>query len=435
MTPGGRVAAAIHIIDLWQREHRPVRAILSDWGHSHRYAGSKDRAAIGNLVYDTLRNKSAAARRMDEETPRALVLGTLASAWKLEHTAIAALCDASRYAPDALNAHEHARIKGHGPSLATATADDAVAANIPEWLWPAFVRAFDAQACTEGAALADRAPVDLRVNAIKADRAKVQKSLLRFKPRETPFSPMGLRFDAGTRWQRAANIRPEAALQKGWAVVQDEGSQLAALLCGAAAGQQVLDLCAGSGGKTLALAAIMENRGQVHAFDKDRHRLAAIHDRLKGAGARNVQVLPAGDEVALSGLVGKMDIVFVDAPCTGSGVWRRHPDAKWRLTPAHLARRLQEQHRALASARRYVKPGGVLVYVTCSLLCEENEDQMRAFLQQNDDFSLVSLADRWQNLTGSDNAPVSASIAETVRLSPATTNTDGFFIAALRLKP
>ncbi|MCK9909854.1 RsmB/NOP family class I SAM-dependent RNA methyltransferase, partial [Microbacteriaceae bacterium K1510] len=173
---------------------------------------------------------------------------------------------------------------------------------------------------------------------------------------------------------KAPHLEAETAHGKGWYEVQDEGSQIAALLAGAGPRMQVLDLCAGAGGKTLALAAGMQNTGQIYAYDSDKKQLRPIFERLKRAGARNVQVLEAGDEAALSALGPRFDLVLVDAPCTGSGTWRRKPDAKWRLKPSNIPERQEDQRRVLELGAGLTKPGGLLVYVTCSVLPEENQD-------------------------------------------------------------
>jgi 16S rRNA (cytosine967-C5)-methyltransferase len=200
------------------------------------------------------------------------------------------------------------------------------------------------------------------------------------------------------------------------------------LLVGAKPGEQVLDLCAGAGGKTLALAAIMANKGQVFATDTDRTRLAPIFDRLKRAGARNVQVREAG--APLDALDGRMDAVLIDAPCTGSGVWRRRPDAKWRLTEKAVAERVAEQAALLRSAVRYLKPGGRLVYVTCSLLPEENEDQIAAFLAATPGLAAVPPADAATAIPGLAEAALLT--ANGIILTPLRTGTDGFFISVMR---
>jgi 16S rRNA (cytosine967-C5)-methyltransferase len=231
--------------------------------------------------------------------------------------------------------------------------------------------------------------------------------------------------------RRHPNVQAEEAFQRGRFEIQDEGSQLCALLVGTKPGEQVLDFCAGAGGKTLALAARMENRGQIFAFDADRNRLAPIYDRLKRAGARNVQVrAPAPG--ALDDLVGRMDRVLVDAPCTGTGVWRRRPDAKWRVTPEALAKRIGEQDHVLAEAARYVRPGGVLAYATCSLLPPENGERIAAFLAAHADFSPAPMKEAWSAALPQVEAPAPAIGEAAMLLSPRRTGTDGFFLALLR---
>jgi 16S rRNA (cytosine967-C5)-methyltransferase len=283
----------------------------------------------------------------------------------------------------------------------------------------------------EGAALARRAPVDLRVNTLKADRDKVAKALARFAPQATPLSPVGLRLPAPEGPGRQPNVEAEAAHAKGWYEVQDEGSQIAALMAGAGRRQQVLDICAGAGGKTLAFAALMRNTGQVYAYDDDAQRLRPIFERLKRAGARNVQVLPAGDASALQTLGPRFDAVCLDAPCTGTGAWRRRPDAKWRLKPANLAQRQEEQRAILELAAPLVKPGGRLVYITCTVLPEENDDQIAWFLASHPGFATSPWRDSWAAAIGTE-PPASADGGDgALLLTPARHGTDGFFIAVL----
>ena len=222
------------------------------------------------------------------------------------------------------------------------------------------------------------------------------KALPRFGAAPTPFSPFGVRIAHQPGPARSPHVEAEAGHGKGWFEVQDEGSQVASLLTGAGPRQQVIDLCAGAGGKTLALSALMENTGQLYAYDADRLRLRPIFERLKRAGARNVQVLPGGEPEGLRVLEGKMDLVVIDAPCTGSGVWRRRPDAKWRLSPEMLAARVEEQRAVLDQGAALVKPGGRLAYITCSVLPAENRAQVAAFLVRHPDFTLVPWRDLWE---------------------------------------
>jgi 16S rRNA (cytosine967-C5)-methyltransferase len=229
-------------------------------------------------------------------------------------------------------------------------------------------------------------------------------------------------------------VEAEAGHGKGWFEVQYEGSQVAALLSGAGSRQQVIDLCAGAGGKTLALAAQMANTGQLYAYDSDRMRLRPIFERLKRAGARNVQVLPAGEGAALAPLEGKMDLVVIDAPCTGSGVWRRRPDAKWRLSPEMLEARLAEQSAVLDQGAALVKLGGRLAYVTCSVLPSENGEQVAAFLARHADFEVVPWRELWAAAIPVE-APDSADGSdETLLMTPLSHGTDGFFVAVLQRK-
>ena len=214
--------------------------------------------------------------------------------------------------------------------------------------------------------------------------------------------------------------------------VQDEGSQLAALLAEARPGMQVLDLCAGAGGKTLALAAMMDNHGQLYATDADGRRLTSIFDRLARSGARNVQVrAPKGQADVLGDLEGRCDLVMIDAPCTGSGAWRRNPDAKWRIRLGALEQRIKDQDDTLEKALRFVKPGGRIVYVTCSVLRPENEDRVAAFLERHGDMLPVDAATQARAAGLPALATHASPFGPGFRLSPRATQTDGFYIATL----
>ena len=248
-----------------------------------------------------------------------------------------------------------------------------------------------------------------------------------------PWSPDGLRLVQAADAKSPA-IHAEPAFIKGLIEIQDEGSQLAALFSGAGPGAQVVDLCAGAGGKTLALAAMMQNKGQIFATDSDKRRLAPIHERLERAGARNVQVrTPRGDADVLSDLAGRIDLVVIDAPCTGTGSWRRNPDAKWRLRPGALELRIKEQRAVLERAFSLIKPGGRIAYITCSLLDEENGAQVRDVLARQTAFSVVPP----QQVVGlGERAFMFARAAlmtpEGMLMTPRRTGTDGFFVSLLR---
>ena len=430
MTPAARLAAAIEVFAAVERERRPAADALKSWGLAHRFAGSGDRAAIAGLVYDALRRRASSAWLMGGDGPRAVLLGMLKGERGLDTAAVAKLADGSRFAPEALSEEErheldNSNLKGAPPH---------VVGDYPDWLEPHFTRAFGDARAEEGAALAARAPLDLRVNTLKAEPDAVAAMLADLKPEPTRWSPWGLRIRLAAEAKSPA-IHAEPAFLKGMIEVQDEGSQLAALLAGAKPGEQVVDLCAGAGGKTLALAAMMQNKGQIYATDDDKRRLAPIHERLKRSGARNVQVrTPKSVGGELDDLAGRIDLVLIDAPCTGTGAWRRNPDAKWRMRPGALQQRQNDQAEVLDRAVPLLKAGGRIAYVTCSVLAEEDGDQVRGFLARHAGFAAVPPAEVAQAL--GERAFMFGKAArlsdEGITMTPRSTDTDGFFVALLR---
>jgi 16S rRNA (cytosine967-C5)-methyltransferase len=429
MTPGARLAAAIEVIADIEARRRPASDALKDWGLSHRFAGSGDRAAIAGSVFDALRRRASSAHIMGEESPRAVVLGMLRLERKLASDAIAALANGARFAPSPLSAQERSRLEASDLQGAPAW----VAGDYPQWLDPYLSRAFGEDRAAEGTALASRAPLDLRVNTLKADRDVAAAALAHLDPAPTRWSPFGLRIRRGAEAKNPA-IHAEPTFIKGMVEVQDEGSQLAALLAAAKPGEQVIDLCAGAGGKTLVLAAVMKNRGQIYATDLDKRRLAPIHARIERAGAHDVQVrTPKAKENLLTDLENRADLVLIDAPCTGIGTWRRNPDAKWRVRPGALALRLREQTEVLDRAAALVKPGGRIAYVTCSLLAEENGDQVRAFIERRPQFALIppgQVVDVLGERAFVFHHAVLVS-QEGLLMTPRRTDTDGFYVSLL----
>lgn len=425
MRLGGRLAAAIEVVDDMRRRKRPTADALKDWGLAHRFAGSGDRSAIGNLVYDALRRRRSAGWLFDEDSARAEVFGSYLLVSGRDAAEINAALEGDRFAPEPLSADELAAIAGRS----LASAPDAVRADIPDWCAPMLEAAFGLDWVAEAAALAARPPLDMRANTLLSDRETVLRELSEFGAQPTAIAREGVRIAPIDGEGRHPNVQVEPAFQKGWFEIQDEGSQIAAALAGAKPGQRVLDYCAGGGGKTLALAAMMKNQGSITAHDSEKQRLAPIFDRLRRSGVTNVDVVAR--EAELEPLTGQMDLVLIDAPCTGSGTWRRKPDAKWRLGERQLDARRGEQAKILDLASRYVRPGGKLVYVTCSVFDGENQNQTSAFLARNADFRSLDHVRLWD-----ENFPASEGAARVdrdlgIRLSPALSGTDGFYLAAM----
>lgn len=314
-----------------------------------------------------------------------------------------------------------------------ADAPAAVRADCPDWCVAHLERAFGDAWVEEGAALAARPPLDMRVNALVSDRDTVLRELAEFAPHPTRIARAGVRIAPIQGDGRHPNVQVEPAFQKGWFEIQDEGSQIAADLASPQAGQRVLDFCAGGGGKTLALAALMGNQGSIIAHDSEKQRLAPIFDRLRRNAVDNVEVVARTSD--LESMAGNMDLVLIDAPCTGSGTWRRKPDAKWRLTDRQLETRQRDQAQILATASRYVRPGGRLAYVTCSVFDAENGDQIAAFLEANADFRPVDHVALWSSHYPDNTGMARIDRDLGIRLSPALSGTDGFYFCALERVP
>lgn len=391
MRPSARVQSAIELLDsiiaAARTQGAPADRILADWFRHHRFAGSKDRRAIRDLVYAAIR-----ACGPVPETGRSAMIRLA-----LIDPAIAALFDGSSHGPAPM---EDGEVPANG-GLA------------PQWLTASLERA--GIKGEEAAALLERAPLDIRVNTLKADR----RSLCLPEPAIPTLAPQGLRLVSGTpveRWD---------AYRNGIIEIQDTGSQLVSAAVTARPGETVLDLCAGGGGKTLALAADMEIRGRLIAADTDRARLQRLGPRAQRAGAGEVEtrLLDPGREFdALADLAGQADAVLIDAPCSGTGTWRRNPEARWRLTPAELKRLVTLQARLLDLGTRFLRPGGRIVYATCSLLDEEGAEQFTAFLARHPQFRSTALAIGAGSPRG-----------QGVRLTPYADDTDGFFIACAYL--
>lgn len=430
MTPAARLQAVIEILEALGSQ--PAEQVVNDYLRQRRYIGSKDRRTITAMVYDILRHRARLVWWLkgagaEDASPRRQVLAYLLRRGGETPQSLAALFDGARYAPTPLAAEEAAlaaRLAKEGiePS-------PEVACEVPAWLWPRFEAAFGVDAKKEAAALLEAAPVDLRVNTLLGTREQAQTALREedIETTPTPLSPVGLRV-AGRR-----PLRASAAFAAGLVELQDEGSQLAALLCDVKPAMAVADVCAGAGGKTLALAAAMKGEGRLLAMDAAQARLDRGAQRMKRAGVNErhhgfVERRAQKDLVRDATLHGVFDRVLVDAPCSGSGAWRRHPDARWRLTPAALESYKAVQRQVLRDAARLVKPGGRLIYVTCSLLREENDEQAEAFLAEAPDFTVLPLRDVWHCVLKSECPHGERYLT----LTPARHGTDGFFIAVFQ---
>lgn len=433
MTPSARFAAAIEVIDQVQSTRAPADEVLKAWGRAHRFAGSGDRRAIAEIVFATFRARGRSVWRMGSDGGRGLVLGQLRWGDGLGIDDVAAIFTGEGHAPAPLSVDERDRL-----SSPATDEPDWVTSGMPEWLADRFRSRFRADWMEEAkAAILPRAPVDLRVNTLRGDLDGALRLLghEEVRPDRTLYSALGLRLPPAF----ARDVQKLRAFTSGWVEVQDEGSQIVAALSGAKTEDLVIDYCAGGGGKTLALGAMLQGRGRLVASDVNPKRLAAMAERLERAGvAAEVRTLGPDGE-GMTDLAGQANLVFVDAPCSGSGTFRRHPEAAWRLTPETIERLSGLQSAILANAARLVKPGGRLVYVTCSMLEAENDDVAARFAVRNPEFRPLPVADAADTprLTDEGRAHLVA-LAEgghSLQLTPRRTGTDGFFAAFFEKVP
>ena len=453
MRLAGRLSAAIEILTDFEARRVPLKTAIADWGRNNRYAGAKDRAWISGLCLDVLRKRNSLAQQMGNESPRALALGALRSLWDVSVDELAEAA-VGEHGPGALTEAETKALSSQALIPAKAGIHSAgsvdsrlrgneregdpthISGDFPEWLTPHIERVFGDNASGVMLAFAERADVDLRVNTLKATPEKALAAMKSVKAEAVPILKTAARIAAPAPSEKAPGVTVIPAFNKGWVEVQDLGSQIAAAAAGDIKGAQVLDYCAGGGGKTLALAAMMENTGQLYAYDRDPRRLKPLFHRAKRAGVRNLQIRsPAGGE-GLQDLQGKMDVVFIDAPCTGAGTWRRHPDTKWRLTEKQLQTRMNEQDQVLREAAHFVKPGGRMIWVTCSFLMEENEDRLAAFREEHAEFEFSNALEAISAsglLTEDGEAALGPCVTadNALRLTPEKLRADGFFIATL----
>ncbi len=380
----------------------PADQTLSAYFHAHRTMGQRDRAFVAETAYAVLRRKRTLEAAAGSAAPRDLIT--------------AALVRVFGHSGRALELDPDLSAKLRSPAEPSAAAQ----AELPDWLWERLVaQQGESEAAAIARGLLAPAPLDLRVNLAKRSREEVQTAL-QLEATLTPLSPAGLRL-AG---RPAINRNP--LFLDGSIEVQDEGSQLLAYLLAPRRGEMVADFCAGAGGKTLAISMLMRGSGRVYAMDVSAKRLAALAPRAARAGVSNIHPLVLADENDLRArrLAGKLDRVLVDAPCSGFGTLRRNPDLKWRYGPERVAALAEQQLSILRAAARLLKPGGRLVYATCSILSEENDAVVGRFLQRSPEFEALSCADLLAQQR------IALDTGRELRLWPHRHGTDGFFAAA-----
>jgi 16S rRNA (cytosine967-C5)-methyltransferase len=434
VTPGARIAATIELLDeIVSRSDRPADLVANAFFRARRFIGGGDRRAVADRAWSILRRYGQLSWWLDrtrhpDRSARAFVAADLVLVEGLALRDLQALFDGGRYRPRPLDEAELRALRQmEGHSLSHPTQPDWVRLNVQEWVVPHLREAYGEAWGREVAALETPPPVDLRVNRLKTTVEEARRALHREGIETEPmrYAPDGLRL------KRRLSVVAGEAFRNGLVEIQDEGSQLVAALVDARPGLQVVDYCAGAGGKTLAIAAGMNNKGRVVAMDILETRLDRSAQRLRRAGAHNVERRALGENAKwLKRHKGSFDRVLVDAPCTGTGTWRRNPDGRWTLAPNDLAELLPKQAEILDAAARLVKPGGTLIYATCSVLPAENERQVERFLERHPDFAAVPVADLWSEAVRTE-PPAGIGQGPYLRLSPLKHGTDGFFAAAL----
>ena len=430
MTPEARLKLVEELLEEIENAHRPADIVAGAFLRVRRYVGAKDRKAISDRLWGILRRKARLRwhlQQLDASlSARWMILADLTLEDRLSLEDVAELCLGGSRALGTLNREDRETLIRLGErSLFHHDMPGWVKGEYPEWIEARFKAVFGDNMMAEVGALRDEAPVDLRVNLLKADKEKAIAALREagFDPKPTAYSPVGLRLTTRGAFGHVP------AFREGLVEVQDEGSQLIALLCGVKPGQAAIDFCAGAGGKTLTLAAMMQNKGRLVACDINAIRSEKSVPRFRRAGVHNVtrHVLSEEGDKWLKRQAGNFDVALVDAPCSGTGTWRRNPDAKWRLTEQDLAELSALQSRLVEKAAKLVRPGGRLVFATCSLLPEEGEERVAAFLSGNPGFRVIALSDIWGETIGGA-CPIDGPF---LKLSPYSTGTDGFFAAIM----
>lgn len=427
MNPAARLQAALELIEEVEADARPADAVVSAWFKSRRDLNDQDSGELSEVLYAVLRSQARLswhlAKQRREPTARNRLLAWLALSEGKTREQVERLFNGGRFAAAALTEGEATLLtRLQGGTLDHPEMSEAVLGECPEWAWGPLQSRFGDAFAREMAAMLRAPSLDLRVNPHKATREAVLEALRRigFEAQACRRAPYGVRLP------RKLSLARLPMLKTGEVEIQDEGSQLVAMLVGAEAGDRVVDFCAGAGGKTLAIASQMGNKGVVIACDVSEPRLKRAVQRFRGAGLHNIQtrLLTSERDKWVKRHKGGFDRVLIDAPCSGTGTWRRNPDARWRTEDAGFETLLPLQASILDSAARLVKPGGRLVYATCSLLSEENEAQVEAFLAGHPEFRVVPVGDVAPEITDSAHG-------DYLSLTPARHDTDGFFAAVM----
>ena len=440
MTPAARIAAVIDILDGLYADgavtSSAAQALRSSM-QRRRYAGSGDRNAISDLFWQIQRGLSRLCWHLEgcnaAVTGRHLVLAALVLMDR-QYDSLAALFSAEiAHAPAPLSDVEISMVaKLADRHFVDPEMPPHIALEWPEWLMADTAAALGDDVAANLSALTVSAPTDIRVNPLKiSDQRQLRDRLAGrgIKGHPTPLSPFGVRLQKRTRLDDLQDWK------NGLFEIQDEGSQLASLLCDARPGMQIADMCAGAGGKSLLMAAMMQNKGRILALDTAAERLERGGERLRRAGVHNVERKLVAEKWSSRSWRGKFDRVVVDAPCSGSGTWRRQVDARWQLTPERLAFYQETQAILLEKARAMVAPGGQIIYITCSLLASEGAEQIKKFLQTAAEFEPADIGDIWQDtVVAAGGGACPPHQPGMLQLLPGRDGTDGFFIAILQAR-
>jgi 16S rRNA (cytosine967-C5)-methyltransferase len=423
MTPAARLQQAIEIVDLFLSTQKPADQVLHAYFRQRRFIGSSDRRHISEIVYQTFRQYFGLMNRLRIPFPQArlLVFGAALLTNQYTLASLMEILGKDKYAPEKLFENEIAHLDLLHQNHENFQAFERVS----PWIYSYLTTSFPHTLELELNALDQQAPTDLRVNLLKTDRKTALKNLTLsgIEAEATPWSPLGIRL---TKRQM---LQDHPLWGRGEIEIQDEGSQIVSLLVEAKPGLQIFDYCAGAGGKTLAMAAMMANKGRILATDAVAWRLERSRERFKRSGVFNVEcrILEETNRKWLKRQEGRYDRVLVDVPCSGSGTWRRNPDLKIRLTEQDFDEILQKQYHIMEQASWLVKPGGRLIYATCSILRRENHDQIAQFLAKHPEFKLLPIAPIWTEVIGKA-CPTSDLM---LQLTPAQHQVDGFFAAVM----